>query len=83
MNHHVYVESSRTASKPGREVNLGPAHQRPVYWVSGARRKDGASLIRALVRNCRNLPIDAKGDGQAHPRKALSTDAIVQGRIDS
>ena len=55
VNHHLHVESSRTASKPGCDVNLGQAHQRPVYWVSGARRKDGASLTRALVRNCRNL----------------------------
>jgi hypothetical protein len=36
-----------------------------------------------VMRNCRNLHIDAKGDGQAHPREALSTDAMLQGRIDS
>jgi hypothetical protein len=30
-------------------------HRKPAYWMSGARRRDGASSIRAFMRNCRNL----------------------------
>jgi hypothetical protein len=37
------------------------AHREPADWMSGARRRDGAILIQALVRNCRNLPHRCKG----------------------
>lgn len=30
-------------------------HRKPVYWMGGVRRRDGASSIRAFMRNCRNL----------------------------
>jgi hypothetical protein len=83
VNHRSSVESRRRHRNQVVLLTWDKAHRRPAYWVSGARRKDGASLIRALMRNCRNLHIDAKGDGQAHPREALSTDAMLQGRIDS
>jgi len=32
--------------------------------VSGVRRKDGVSLIRAPVRNCGNQGLDVKGEIQ-------------------
>ena len=59
------------------------AHRKPADWMSGVRRRDGASSIRALCGTVGTCDIDAKGDGQAHQRKAQSTDAMSQGRIDS
>jgi hypothetical protein len=46
--------------------------------VEMARARFGLSC--GTVGTC---DVDAKGDGQAHQRKALSTDAASQGRIDS
>ncbi len=37
------------------------AYREPVYWMSDVRRRDGASLIRALMRNCRNLQRRCQG----------------------
>lgn len=59
------------------------AYREPVYWMSDVRRRDGASLIRALMRNCRNLQRRCQGRKPVHKREALSTDAALQGRIDS
>ncbi len=58
------------------------AHRQPAYWVSGARHRDGAILIQALMWNCRNLALDVKGECQAQSREAESTDAKREGRID-
>ncbi len=38
--------------------------------------------FRLLCGTVGTCDVDAKGDGQAHKRKALSTDAVLQGRID-
>jgi hypothetical protein len=47
------------------------AHRQPVYWVSGARHRDGAILIQALMWNCRNLAPRCEG---------RMPSAITQGR---
>jgi hypothetical protein len=36
-------------------------HRKPADWMSGARRRDGAISIQALVRNCRNLRYRCQG----------------------
>ena len=47
--------------------------------MDGVRQRDGASSILALMRNCKNLCGDAKGDGQEKQIKVLSTDAPCRG----
>ena len=38
--------------------------------------------FRLLCGTVGTCDTDAKGEGQAYKRKALSTDAVLQGRID-
>ena len=49
--------------------------------MGGVRHRDGASLILALVRNCKNLHCDVKEDGQEKKIEALSTDAQGRGGL--
>jgi len=47
--------------------------------VSGTRRRDGVILILAIVGNCGNLNIAAKGASQGQTPEALSTDVMFRG----
>ena len=59
------VESALDDIKTGVFLLLrGPVHREPAYWMGGVRHRDGASSVRALVRNCKNLRCDVKGAGQ-------------------
>ena len=58
------------------------AHRQPAYWVSGARHRDGAILIQALMRNCRNQAIDAKGEAQGQKTTTREYRCDGLGRTD-
>jgi hypothetical protein len=46
------------------------------YWAGGDRRRGDVTLTWALMRNCGNQGIDAKGEGTSgRNREAESTDA--------
>lgn len=53
--------------KPARHLN---------YWAGGDRRRGDVTLTWALMRNCGNQGIDAKGEGTSgRNHEAESTDA--------
>lgn len=75
-NHRSGVESVLDDTKIGGQNSLrDQLIRRPAYWVSGIRRKDGVSSIRARLWNCGNSGFDVKGDGQVKKSKAKSTEA--------
>ena len=51
----------KTASKLGGFIGPRSIYQKPVYWVDGARHRDGVTLIQALMLNSRNLSFRCKG----------------------
>jgi hypothetical protein len=60
------------------------AYREPAYWISDVRRRDGAILIRALMRNCRNLghrcqgrKPSAKTQGSEYQCDVSGTDRLV------
>src|SRR5258708_12338205 len=61
-------------SKPGLDVNPGPAWREPVYWPCDVRHRGSAILVRALVLNCGNLRSRCKGKGTSAQRKAENTE---------
>jgi hypothetical protein len=52
-------------------------HRKPADWMSGARRRDGAISVQALVRNCRNLRHRCQGRWPSTKCEAASTDAVL------
>jgi hypothetical protein len=48
----------------GRFYLLGQACQAPEYGAGGDRRTGGVNLTWALMRNCGNQHVDAKGEAQ-------------------
>ena len=64
MNHRKRVESVGKVSKPGRVVNPGRVHEKPVACVGGTRHKGGVTLDQALVRNVGTCRLDDKGEIQ-------------------
>jgi hypothetical protein len=64
MNPHLIVGTDQMTPKPDVDVNPGQVHREPVYWVDGVRHREGAISIQALMRNCGNLYLDVKGEGQ-------------------
>ncbi len=60
------------------------AYREPAYRMSDVRRRDGASLIRALMRNCRNLQHRCQGrkpsvttQGSEYQCDVAGTDRLV------
>ena len=79
MNCRSIVETAQTTSKPGVDVNPGPAWREPADWPCDVRHRGSASLVRAPMLNCGNLRPRCKGKGTSATRKADSTEARSRG----
>ena len=83
MNHHSSVERSLDDIRTGE--GLLPWDEPIGNLLTGwavSRHRDGASSVRALVRNCRNLRLRCKG---RRPRETLSRSeyqGAARGRTD-
>jgi hypothetical protein len=95
---HVWIRETN-ASKPlitrrdfvtcrqnqGRFLLLGQACQKPDYWTSGDRRKEGVTLIRAFAWNCGNQSLRCQGKCTSsksyeakYPMRSTGTDRPVR-----
>ena len=81
VNCRSSVESAQMTSKPGPDVNPGSAWRVPAYWPCGVRHRGSASLILALLWNCRNLRLRCQGKGASQSGEADSTDAQPRGGV--
>ena len=79
VNCRSIVESTQTTSKPGVEVNPGPAWREPADWPCDVRHRGSAILVRALMLNCGNLRSRCKGKGTSAQRKAENTETRSRG----
>ena len=79
VNCRSIVESTQTTSKPGVEVNPGPAWREPADWPCDVRHRGSAILVRAPMWNCGNLRPRCQGNGPSAPRKANSTKTRSRG----
>ncbi len=79
VNCRSIVESTQTTSKPGVEVNPGPAWREPADWPCDVRHRGSAILVRAPMLNCGNLRPRCQGKGPSAPRKAESTKTRSRG----
>src|SRR5688500_2717616 len=70
VNCRSSVESTQTTSKPGVEVNPGPAWREPADWPCDVRHRGSAIVVRAPMLNCGNLRPRCQGKGPSAPRKA-------------
>lgn len=81
VNCRSIVESDQTTSKPGVDVNPGPAWREPVYWPCDVRHRGSACPVRAPMLNCGNLRSRCEGKGSSAKRKADSTEARSRGGV--
>ena len=79
VNCRSIVESTQTTSKPGVEVNPGPAWREPADWPCDVRHRGSAILVRAPMLNCGNLRPRCQGKGPSAPRKAENTNTRSRG----
>jgi hypothetical protein len=79
VNCRSIVESAQTTSKPGVEVNPGPAWREPADWPCGVRHRGSASVVRAPMLNCGNLRPWYQGKGTSAAREADSTNTRSRG----
>ena len=73
VNCRSSVESTQMTSKPGVEVNPGPAWREPADWPCDVRHRGSAILVRAPTLNCGNLRPRCQGKRASAARKADST----------
>jgi hypothetical protein len=73
VNCRSIVESTQATSKPGVEVNPGPAWREPADWPCDVRHRGSASVVRAPTLNCGNLRPRHQGKGTSAVREADST----------
>lgn len=79
VNHRLSVEKCSCRQNWGFKLAPGQDHRKPVYWVVGDRRIDGASSSQAFERNCKNSLRDAKGNTQEVMLKGMETKARSEG----
>jgi hypothetical protein len=79
VNCRSSVESTQTTSKPGVEVNPGPAWREPADWPCGVRHRGSAIVIWAPMLNCGNLRPRCEGKGTSVTREADSTKTRSRG----
>jgi hypothetical protein len=73
VNCRSSVESTQMTSKPGVEVNPGPAWREPADWPCDVRHRGSAIVARAPTLNCGNLRPRCQGKGTSVTREADST----------
>ncbi len=81
VNHCLGVVTAKRHQNHSPSRAVGKAQRKPVYWLGGVRRGDGASLIRARLWNWANSMSDEKERGQVKKSKAASTEAQIEGGL--
>lgn len=75
---------AKSVSKSGSFVAPRKAYRLPVYWIGGARHRDGVSLGQAFMWNCRNLSFRCQGRSSRRdplrvrvPMRSTGTEQLV------